>query len=182
MSPPEQPRKFFVDRSLGRVAVPKLLREAGWNLVTLAEHYGVPQDETVEDTRWIEDSAKFGWAVLMKDKRIRYRQAEIAAVIEHQARCFVITRGDLTSAAYAERFTPTRRPSSPLPTLLAPSYTPSTPIDWSAYTPHIADTRARNPAPLPIATRNDTAARLARRRLLASVPTSGFSRAPMMWS
>ncbi|GGP03536.1 hypothetical protein LDL08_10835 [Nonomuraea glycinis] len=104
MSPPEQPRRFFVDRSLGRVAVPKLLREAGWDLITLAEHYGVPQDETIEDTRWIEDSAKLGWAVLMKDKRIRYRQAEIDAVIEHQARCFVITRGDLTSTAYAARF------------------------------------------------------------------------------
>ncbi|MEO3854253.1 hypothetical protein [Acrocarpospora sp. B8E8] len=104
MSPPEQQPKFFVDRSLGRVAVPGLLRAAGWDLITLAEHYGVPEDEKVEDTRWIEDSAKLGWAVLMKDKRIRYRQAEIEAVIEHQARCFVITRGDLTSAAYAERF------------------------------------------------------------------------------
>ncbi|WP_281284545.1 hypothetical protein [Nonomuraea diastatica] len=52
----------------------------------------------------MEDSARLGWAVLMKDKRIRYRQAEIDAVIGHQARCFVITRGDLTSAAYAERF------------------------------------------------------------------------------
>ncbi|MFE0149648.1 hypothetical protein ACFWY5_21040 [Nonomuraea sp. NPDC059007] len=39
----------------------------------------------------------------MEDERFRYRQAEIEAVVEHQARCFVITRGDLTSAAYAER-------------------------------------------------------------------------------
>lgn len=60
-------------------------------------------------TRWIEDSAKQGWAVLMKDKRIHYRRAEIDAVIEHQARCFVITRGDLTSAAYAERFIANQR-------------------------------------------------------------------------
>ncbi|MFG1948110.1 hypothetical protein [Nonomuraea sp. NPDC048826] len=81
-----------------------MLREAGWDLITLAEHYGVHQDETIEDTRWIEDSAKLGWAVLMKDKRIRYRQAEIDAVVEHHARCFVSTRGDLTSAAYAARF------------------------------------------------------------------------------
>jgi uncharacterized protein with PIN domain len=80
VSPPEQPRKFFVDRNLGRVAVPNLLRAAGWELITLAEHYGVPEDEQVTDTRLIEDSAKLGWAVLMKDKRIRYRQAEIDAV------------------------------------------------------------------------------------------------------
>lgn len=40
----------------------------------------------------------------MKDKRIRYRQAEIDAVIGNDAHCFVVTRGDLTSAAYADRF------------------------------------------------------------------------------
>jgi hypothetical protein len=34
---------FFVDRSLGRHRVPNLLREDGWSLVTLAEHYGIPQ-------------------------------------------------------------------------------------------------------------------------------------------
>ncbi|MDH2425297.1 hypothetical protein [Sphaerisporangium sp. TRM90804] len=109
MSPPEQPRKFFVDRSLGRIAVPALLRAAGWVLITLAEHYGIPADERIDDTRWIEDTAKQGWVVLMKDKRIRYRRAEIQAIIEHQARCFVITRGDLTSAAYADRFIANRQ-------------------------------------------------------------------------
>ena len=40
----------------------------------------------------------------MKDKRIRHRQVEIAAVIQHKARCFVITRGDLCSADMARRF------------------------------------------------------------------------------
>jgi hypothetical protein len=40
----------------------------------------------------------------MKDKRIRHRQAEITAVTEHKARCFVITRGDLPSAEMAQRF------------------------------------------------------------------------------
>jgi hypothetical protein len=40
----------------------------------------------------------------MKDKRIRHRSAEITAVTEHKARCFVITRGDLPSADMAQRF------------------------------------------------------------------------------
>ena len=31
---------FFVDRSLGRVRLPRLLRADGWSLVTMAEHYG----------------------------------------------------------------------------------------------------------------------------------------------
>jgi hypothetical protein len=72
VSPPEQQPKFFLDRSLGRVAVPALLRADGWDLVTLAEHYGVPEDQDVADTQWIQDAAERGWPVLMKDKRIRF--------------------------------------------------------------------------------------------------------------
>jgi hypothetical protein len=106
---PEQQPKFFLDRSLGRVAVPALLRAAGWDLVTLAEHYGVPDDERVADTRWIQDAAIRGWPILMKDKRIRYRRAEIDAVIQYQAQCFVITRGDLPSHEMASRFLTARQ-------------------------------------------------------------------------
>jgi hypothetical protein len=58
----------------------------------------------VADTDWIREAAKHGWPILMKDKRIRYRQAEIDAVVRHKARCFVITRGDLPSAEMANRF------------------------------------------------------------------------------
>ena len=100
---PEPQPKFFLDRSLGRVAVPSLLRAAGWDLVTLAEHYGVPNDERVSDPEWIRDAAVRGWPILMKDKRIRYRKAEIDAVIQYQARCFVITKGDLSSGEMASR-------------------------------------------------------------------------------
>ena len=103
MSQPEQLPRFFLDRSLGRKAVPEALRADGWDLITLAEHYGVPADEQVADTEWIEEAAKRGWPVLMKDKRIRHRRAEIAAVAEHKARCFVITRGDLPSAEMVQR-------------------------------------------------------------------------------
>lgn len=75
---------FFVDRSLGRVRVPALLRESGWALVTLAEHYGVPQDEAVGDVAWLRLAGERGWPVLMKDERIKYRTAERRA--RHQAR------------------------------------------------------------------------------------------------
>jgi hypothetical protein len=99
-----QPLKFFLDRSLGRKAVPEALRADSWQLVTLAEHYGVPADEQVADAVWIEEAAKRGWPILMKDKRIRHRSAEIGAVVEHCARCFVITRGDLPSSEMINRF------------------------------------------------------------------------------
>jgi hypothetical protein len=70
----------------------------------LAEHYGMPRDEGVADTEWIADAASRNWPVLMKDKRIRHRSAEIEAVVRHQAKCFVITRGDLASADMVRRF------------------------------------------------------------------------------
>ena len=104
MSQPEKPPRFFLDRSLGRKAVPEALRADDWDVITLAEHYGMPADEQVADTEWIEEAAKRGWPILMKDKRIRHRQAEITAVTEHKARCFVITRGGLPSADMAQRF------------------------------------------------------------------------------
>jgi uncharacterized protein with PIN domain len=104
VSRPDQPPRFFVDRSLGRILVPRLLRTAGWDLITLAEHYGMPADENVRDVEWIEEAARQGWPVLMKDKKIRHRQAEIGAVVEHRARCFVITRAGLKAAEYAHRF------------------------------------------------------------------------------
>jgi hypothetical protein len=103
-APEQQPLRFFVDRSLGRNAVPEALRANGWDLITLAEHYGVPADEQVADVDWIEEAARQGWPILMKDKRIRHRPAEIDAVVAHKARCFVITRGDLLSAEMVNRF------------------------------------------------------------------------------
>jgi hypothetical protein len=104
VSPPKRQPKFFIDRSLGRIAVPTGLRENGWDVVTLAEHYGIPRDEEVADTEWIVDAASLGWPILMKDKRIRHRRVEIEAVAKHKAKCFVVTRGDLTSAEMLRRF------------------------------------------------------------------------------
>jgi hypothetical protein len=66
VSQPEQQLRFFLDRSLGRKAVPQALRAAGWELVTLAEHYGMPTDEQVADTEWIEEAAKLGWPILIR--------------------------------------------------------------------------------------------------------------------
>jgi hypothetical protein len=40
---------LFIDRSLGRIQLPQLLRDAGLRLVTLAERYGIPNDETITD-------------------------------------------------------------------------------------------------------------------------------------
>jgi hypothetical protein len=98
-----------VARSLGRVAVADRLRAAGWEVVTFAGYYGGPGHGYVTDSQWISDAAGHGWPILMKDTRIRHRQAAIDLLIEYQARCFVIARGDLTSAGMAERFLASQR-------------------------------------------------------------------------
>lgn len=96
---------FFLDRSLGRVRVPRLLRGGGWALTTLAEHYGVPADELVEDTTWLELAGASGWPVLMKDDRIRYRTAEREALVSAGVIAFCLTSGNLTAERMAGRFT-----------------------------------------------------------------------------
>lgn len=62
MSHPDALPDLFLDRSLGRIKVPELLRDAGLRLVTLAEHYGVPADEAVVDEEWLEFAGTSGEA------------------------------------------------------------------------------------------------------------------------
>jgi len=94
----------FVDRSLGRLEVPELLRAGGVELVTLAEHYGMPADESIDDTTWIKESAERGWIAFMKDERIRRRPAEREALQRSAARCFCMANGNLKSPVMAERY------------------------------------------------------------------------------
>lgn len=72
--------------------------------MTLSEHYGIPADEAVADEEWLEMVGTSGWAVLMKDARIRYNRAEREAVKRHGVRCFCLTRQDLTGPDMAARF------------------------------------------------------------------------------
>lgn len=95
---------LFLDRSLGRHQVPTLLRAAGLRLHTLAEVYGVPADERIEDVEWLAYAGSQGWPVLMKDDRIRYRPAERAAVIGHGVQAFCLTGGNLRAPAMAELY------------------------------------------------------------------------------
>ena len=104
MSHPDRLPDLFLDRSLGRIQVPRILRAAGLRLVTLAEHYGIPADEEVVDTEWLELAGRNGWVVFLKDARIRSRTVERETVMAFGVRCFCITRQDLTAAQMAERY------------------------------------------------------------------------------
>ena len=104
MSHPAGLPDLFCDRSLGRIRVPNLLRAAGLRLTTLSEHYGVPDDAHVSDEEWLELAGSRGWAVLMKDKRIRYRRHERAAVERHRVRCFCLASRNIPAQEMADRF------------------------------------------------------------------------------
>lgn len=96
--------ELFLDRSLGRRQVPGLLRAAGLRLQTLSEVYGIPADEEVADVDWLSLAGAHGWAVLMKDERIRYRPFERQALIDHKVMAFCLTSGNLRAQRMAELF------------------------------------------------------------------------------
>lgn len=104
MSHPDGLPDLFLDRSLGRIKVSSLLRDAGLRLTTLAEHYGVPADEDIRDAEWLELAGRNGWAVFMKDARIRYNRAEREAMKTYRVRCFCLSNRNLSGVDMAGRF------------------------------------------------------------------------------
>lgn len=94
----------FVDRSLGRIQVPTLLRASGLRLVTLAERYGIPADERIQDTKWLAAAGERGEVVFMKDARVRYNAAEKLVIVRLGVRCFCLSRQDLAAGRMADRF------------------------------------------------------------------------------
>jgi hypothetical protein len=101
--PPGLP-DLLLDRSLGSVQVPRILRAAGLRLQTLVDVYGSPADERIEDPQWLRLAGERGWVVFMKDQRIRYREVERAAVLDSRVRAFCLSSGNLRSPEMAGHF------------------------------------------------------------------------------
>jgi len=100
---PERTSTFFVDRSLGRIAVPQALRAAGWAIVVHDDHYR-PRSAIVADVEWLRDAGSNGWSILMKDERIRYRAAERQALIDAGVRVFCLSSGNLRGSEMGRLF------------------------------------------------------------------------------
>lgn len=62
--------RFFLDRGLGSVVVPRALRAAGWALETMDERYGTDRSQNIQDTQWIEEATVAGDVLLCKDLAI----------------------------------------------------------------------------------------------------------------
>ena len=98
MSSAGQP-EFFLDRSLGKTTA-STLREAGYILHLIADHYPNDADE-VPDEHWIAEGSSRGWVLLTKDKRIRYRAEELEALQEGHLFCLISGTMDIAEMTQA---------------------------------------------------------------------------------
>jgi endonuclease/exonuclease/phosphatase family metal-dependent hydrolase len=83
---------------------PDGLREAGIDVVALAERYGVPQDERITYVEWMREAAEHGEAVLMCDDAIRKKNPkERRVLLEVALQAFVVS-SQLPAAEVVRRF------------------------------------------------------------------------------
>ena len=79
---------FFFDRSIGK-AVPKALRTVRVPAFSHDAQYRAQQ--IVPDETWIEEQTALGHVLVTKDKGIRHRDSEKAAIRSAEARLLVLT-------------------------------------------------------------------------------------------
>ena len=91
---------FFLDRCLGRHVVADALKAAGAHVEVHADFLS----DDAPDDEWLQWAGRKGWLVLTKDKRIRYRKAEFAAVEQTEVRLFVLTAGQITAVEMGDIF------------------------------------------------------------------------------
>lgn len=91
---------FFIDRSLGIDPICAELSKAGVVVEIHDDHFA--RDE--EDRVWLRSVGEWGWVVLTKDQRMRYRPLEIAALRASNTRVFVLTAGNLRGMEIASVF------------------------------------------------------------------------------
>ena len=95
---------LLLERSLGGITVPALLRAAGLTVHTLVDVYGPDHADRVADSGWLRHAGVRGWPVLMKDQRIRYRPTERAVLAAHRVTAFCLTGDTLTARVMAGHF------------------------------------------------------------------------------
>jgi hypothetical protein len=89
---------FFLDRNLGRYVVAAALRDAGAEVEIHDDHF--PQD--APDEGWLPEVGRRGWAVITKDDRIRYREAETSAARASNVALFIIAGKGMRATAIAD--------------------------------------------------------------------------------
>lgn len=89
---------FFIDRSLGRDKVVAELRAKGALVEPHDSHF--PAD--APDQEWLNEVGTRGWIVISKDRRIRHRGAERAAVEDAKVALFIFRGGNMRGDEIAQ--------------------------------------------------------------------------------
>lgn len=89
---------FFIDRSLGREKVVAALRTAGARVEPHDAHF----PPNTPDQEWLQAVGARDWIVLSKDKNIRYRGAEKAAVAGAKVALFIFRGGSMRGDEIAQ--------------------------------------------------------------------------------
>jgi predicted nuclease of predicted toxin-antitoxin system len=90
---------FFIDRSLGQEQVIRALKAQGATVERHDDHFA----KDAPDPEWLAEVGARGWIVISKDKRIRYRGAERAAVHGAKIGLFIFIGGNMTGPQLAAR-------------------------------------------------------------------------------
>lgn len=93
---------IFIDRSIPR-SVADGLKRVRDDVIWLEDRFA----PDTPDSEWLEEAGREGWLVITRDKRIRHRPAEMAAIREHGVGCFVLGhRKNLTRDEYLRFLAP----------------------------------------------------------------------------
>jgi len=90
---------FFTDRDLGSL-FPQILSDAGIHVEKHDDHF--PNNDT-PDASWLSEVGRNKWFAISKDKRIRYRQNELNAVMQAGVGLFLVV-GKASHREHAENF------------------------------------------------------------------------------
>jgi len=97
---PPDPSVVFLDRSLGKQVIATVLRTAGFQVEVHDDHFSTD----AKDQEWLTEAGRKGWIVLTKDKKIKYRMVELAAVAAADAKVFTLTAGSVQGSEMADIF------------------------------------------------------------------------------
>lgn len=88
---------LFIDRDLWSHRLDAALRAAGIAFVAHRDRF--PDD--TPDAEWIAAVAGLGWVIVTRDRRIRYRANEAAAVRRGRLHMFALTSGNVSATETA---------------------------------------------------------------------------------
>ena len=95
---PSQGITYYLDRNLGKHVIADALRSSGASVEVHDDHL----PPTAPDEDWIALVAEKNWLAVTKDRNIRYRAGELAAIKEHCAMVLVVRATNATGGDIAD--------------------------------------------------------------------------------